>query len=65
MLNLTEHDMYHANTYHSDKCKMPTIVSILTFMSMINTSWSLKERLILVLKAVKISFSVELGMKKV
>ena len=25
--------------------KMPTIVSILTFMSMINTSWRLKERL--------------------
>ena len=32
LINLTEHKIYHAQ-----KVKMPTIVGILTFISMINT----------------------------
>ena len=33
MLNSTKHEIYHAH-----KCQMPTIVGILTFISMINTT---------------------------
>ena len=43
---------------------MPIIVSILTSMSKINTSKSLKARISYFLLAVKSSFSVELSMNK-
>ena len=43
---------------------MPIIVSILTSMSKINTSKSLKARISYFLLAVKSSYSVELSMKK-
>ena len=46
--------------------KMPTIVGILTFISMINTTAETSSFVgILVLRAVEISFSVELSMERV
>ena len=46
MLNSTEHKTYHA---HDINIKMPTIVGILTFISMINTTCSrLKVRKVII-----------------
>ena len=45
--------------------KMPTIVSILTFMSMIHTSKEFESNNILFLRSVEITLSDELSIKKV
>ena len=60
MLYSSEHEIYPAH-----KCKMATIVGILTFISMIKLNQETSLFIgTLILGAVEISCSVELGMKK-